>query len=517
MHVAAVALVVVCIVLPLLWLAAQLLLNLAVHADLLPDRFRLGLVARTLFYNLAAGVVATLLALPAAWVLGRGRGAMVTLLWVLLPCALLMPSLVFAYGWQQCLRLAEPVLVPLGLSFSPGGAADVVRCILTLAAWLWPLPACIIGLVLCRLDPAPEQQAALDGARGRILLAQLRGPMLASAALVTLLALQEFAVYEPTGISVMATEVRMVYETGAFSSLSGGAGEFYTHEARTAAALAISAPLLVASALLALLALRGIAGTAGEVASGEVPRSLRPPGAVLAVALIVLILTMGSPIAGLLFSLRSDAPASLLVQQIWPQLLGSLATAGLTALLVLILGMGAAVRWLRGSLALAVVLFLVGGQLLAIVLVAIFNRPWLLAVYDSIALPVLAYVGRFGWIALVAARLSWGSSWRELRDLARVDGANATQCARWVVLPLVMPLLLAAALVVGALSLSEVPATMILSPQQPQVLTPTLMGWVHIARSDAMIQASLVLVGTVIVPAAAAVILVRAGTKCRRL
>ena len=32
------------------------------------------------------------------------------------------------------------------------------------------------------------------------------------------LAMQEFAVYEPTGISVVATEVRMVFETGAFSS-----------------------------------------------------------------------------------------------------------------------------------------------------------------------------------------------------------------------------------------------------------------------------------------------------------
>ena len=31
------------------------------------------------------------------------------------------------------------------------------------------------------------------------------------------LASQEFAVYEPTGISVVATEVRMVFETGAFS------------------------------------------------------------------------------------------------------------------------------------------------------------------------------------------------------------------------------------------------------------------------------------------------------------
>ena len=36
--------------------------------------------------------------------------------------------------------------------------------------------------------------------------------------MVTVLATQEFAVYEPTGISVVATEVRMVFDTGAVSS-----------------------------------------------------------------------------------------------------------------------------------------------------------------------------------------------------------------------------------------------------------------------------------------------------------
>ena len=36
----------------------------------------------------------------------------------------------------------------------------------------------------------------------------------------------------------------------------------------------------------------------------------------------------------------------------------------------------------------------------------------------------------------------------------------------------------------GALSLTEVPATVLLSPQNPQVLTPMLMTWVHSAHYD---------------------------------
>ena len=56
-------------------------------------------------------------------------------------------------------------------------------------------------------------------------------------------------------------------------------------------------------------------------------------------------------------------------------------------------------------------------------------------------------------------------------------------------------------MLVGALSLTEVPATVLLFPQNPQVLTPTLMTWVHMARFDPMIEASLLLMLAVLGPA----------------
>lgn len=57
------------------------------------------------------------------------------------------------------------------------------------------------------------------------------------------------------------------------------------------------------------------------------------------------------------------------------------------------------------------------------------------------------------------------------------------------------------------LAITEVPATLLLLPQRPQMLTPTLMTWVHMLRYDAMIEASLLLVFLVIVLVGAAVIL----------
>ena len=99
----------------------------------------------------------------------------------------------------------------------PAGVADIARCVWSLATWLLPVPA-TSWACLRRLDTQVQQQALLDGVLWRVTSATVLGPLVAAMAIVAVLAMQEFAVYEPTGISVVATEMRMVFETGAFSS-----------------------------------------------------------------------------------------------------------------------------------------------------------------------------------------------------------------------------------------------------------------------------------------------------------
>jgi DNA-binding beta-propeller fold protein YncE len=135
-------------------------------------------------------------------------------------------------------------------------------------------------------------------------------------------------------------------------------------------------------------------------------------------------------------------------------------------------------------------------------------------VYNAMPLVVMAYVARFGWLALIAGNSTWGGGgWRALRDLAAVDGATAFQTARRIVWPLAWPILSAGAALVMILSLSEVPATVLLAPQRPQVLVPMLMTWVHLQRSDVMIEASLLLGLMVLVLAAGAMVLIRLGIR----
>ena len=507
-----VMLIALCCALPLAWLAWTVLVNPEAHTTAGLSWFSLSLLGRTLLYNFAVAILATLLGLPAALVLGRGSMVYRRLLWVVLPVGLMMPSLAYAYGWSQFVRLCRPAFDVMGVTFEPASWPDVARCIWTLAAWLWPIPAVVIGLALRRMDVTVQQQAVLDGVLWRITLRQMLGPIIVSVAAVTLLATQEFAVYEPTGISVVATEVRMVFETGAFSGptpiTNAALGRtFPTQATRAASAASTALPLLAVTILLAGIACAGStrADCADDIATGSWPRILRAPAWAGIAAVLLAVVTLGVPVGSLIMAMRIPLSASHIWTEFGPELTGALLIAAVTVALCLLLSLVAVAVWVRGSLLLAGLSFLIGGELLAIAMIRIWSRSEFTWIYDAWPLPVMAYLGRFGWLSLAMARGSWTSRWDELRAMASLDGAGPVRTALWVLWPLVWPSLLAAALLAGALSMTEVAATVLLHPQNPQVLTPMLMSWVHMARYDPMIEASLLMMAMVFVPTLLAV------------
>jgi ABC-type Fe3+ transport system permease subunit len=568
--------------LPLAWMVAQVAFNPIVLSELQLDEFRLKLLGRTLLYNGIAGLIATILALPVAIVLGRGRGWMVRGLWLILPVSLLLPSITYAYAWKQFVRLSGDFwLHNFGVTFAPASQSDVFRCIWSLAGWLWPLPAGLIGLSLLRADISVQQQAVLDGAYWRVTLRLLAGPLLASLAIASVLALQEFSVYEPTGISVVATEVRMVFDTGAYAAIdnsmdapilasklegedpfpvkNGDAlisdeaplaasrtapatttqsnredatsepaikrlpshaedvvlrdtfGRLREQRARAAAALATAIPLLTVIALLtvvAIVATRRAASHTGELNVGDWPRVLDAGMVPHCLTALVLLLMIVLPFWSLIHSLHRSIDPVFIWKQFAPQASGSLVVAGMTAVIALILAAAASASPVRGAIALALATFLIGGQLLAIAQIRLYNWPRLHdLVYNGPPIAILAYLSRFAWVSLAAARTTWSRPWRELREQAAIDGAGAMQTSLHVIAPIAAPLLAASALLVGILALTEVPASVLLAPQRPQLLTPTLMMWVHMMRYDAMIEGALLMTVMVFVLTSVALVL----------
>lgn len=475
------------------------------------DAYRWGLLVRTLIYSGLAGALATALGLIVARVLrapqARRPGELSRrLLLACVPATLIIPSLVYAYGGQQTLAV-------LGFSVQPASLADVARCVVTLAAWLWGVPAAVVALAWHRLDPSTLQQARLDGAYGRITLRLLAGPLLAAWCVTTAIASQEFAVFETTGISVVATEVRVVFETGVFLGGPGALPPAATtgvsnappetvvgadQATRAAGAVAVGWPALGATFILFAVGLLFawhlivpptdvVSALATEPGKGDPPRHLA--------AWAVVGLTLGVPLVALLASLKDPTPPWQWMATFRPQLAGTL----LMAVLGTLTGAGLAVLgsltrpWL--ALGLGLCTFLAGGLFVGIALIRLYNRPTTFWVYDSVLITLLAYVARFGWVALLAAGVAHGPVTRRLKDMAAVDGAGAWTAFGRVVLPTVWPTLLAGAVGVGLLAAGEVPATMLVAPPSPRLLTPLLLSWVHMQRYEPMIQACLMLVG----------------------
>jgi ABC-type Fe3+ transport system permease subunit len=517
--------------LPLAWAAWVVAAEPRTIVAGLWDARLLGLFARTSFYAVAASLLATAIALPVGLALGRGRGGVVArALWLVVPLPLLLPTMVLGYGWTEALRIVD-------VHPRPQSAGDVLRCVWVLATWCWPVPAALVALALRRVDASLLEQAALDGATARLVARRTAGPAAIGALACVALCLQEFSIFEPTGISVMATEVRMIFETGALSSsanpiaaLVGGVGAAAPADlpGRAALALAAGAPVLLLTAMIAaavlLLARRGGADEAIEL--GDAVWSLPSPsggkgfascapssrfwpvlarrhavscgvrGAV-ALAWLVVLLTVAVPLLAMALSLGRPFDPLRVLNELRPQVTSSLALSASTAAVVGVIALLAVVAPPRVTLPLAVAGYLLGGQFTAIAILRLCDSPWATAyVLDTNVAAVWAYASRFAWVGLAAGGLLHGGAWRRYREMAAVDGATAWQAAWRAITPMAWPALLAAAVLTMALTLTEVPATALLTPPS---LVPMLLTWVHMQRYGPMLEASLLLAGVVLV------------------
>lgn len=496
--------------LPLAWMGAQLVAHPGIWREALPDSFRWLLIARTFGYSILAGSLATLVSIPVAIALGTG-GRLIRSLWFILPVPLLVPSVVITYGVGMLLER-------MGFDPVPQSAGDVVRCLIAIACWLWPIPAMMLAYALRRLDANLLLQARLDGALVRI-SARLLAPTLLLAWLITLLlSLQEFAVFERTGISVISTEVRSIFETGASLDRSWSREPMdedapAPQSVRMGAALAVMLPSLLGTGLLVIfVAILWRRWSVQVEVSDDIAHLIRPSRFVNALGAMLAIVIVAAPMVTMALSIGDRFQVGRIVQEYAPQLRGSSLLAGMTALVGGACALIASIRGLRGwSILLSLIAFLIGGQWVAIALITLFNRPWLELVYDSYLMPMIAYLCRFLWIVLIGAMMTWSPSLRSLRELASTDGAGRFATWRFIILPIAWPLLLGSILLLFTLSLTEVPATTLLQPTQ--TLVPMLMTWAHLLNYPSMIEASLMLVVLVMTAGIVVTVLVRRGVR----
>lgn len=426
------------------------------------------------------------LAATALWQWSRGS-LRVLRYWFLL--LLFIPPYLQAQAWMSALAATGTAL---------GGTAAAISSHSWLVAW-WveatiyaPLAAGLAMLGLSAIDPLLLEAGRLSRSElscwWRIALPLAMPQLTAAAGLVFLLSLADYGVPSLLQVNSYPLEIFAYFSSG------GPVG----------GALLLSLPML-------LIALTGLAA----IIAGLRAMSLRPPSKHRPIAialrwpwwlqllqrmsLTVLGLQLAVPLA--VFWRWAGSPAQAVRATV-------AASAELQVTLVIALAAGLLCLPLAYALArqlgraetgqawwlLALLPAALPAPLLAIGLIVVWNRPGFSLAYDSLLLPVLVVIARFTPVValLILAQLKRLDT--ALLDAGRVFCPSAFQLWLRVRLPLYAPGLLAAALLMAALSTGELGGTLIVAPPGRATLAMRIYNYLHYGASESVAGLCLVLI-----------------------
>lgn len=418
------------------------------------------LLVNTLLITVTATLASAVLGTAAAWFIERthlpGRRA-----WALLMAApLAMPAFITSYAW-----------VSLSLDLQ-----DFAGALLVITSTYFPLVYLPVAAALRGMDPALEESARSLGCGRwstfvRVVLPQLRPALLGGMLLVALGVLSEFGAFTLLRFRTFTTEIYAEYRT----SFDGGGASIF-------------ASLLMTMCLVCLVLEIRVRGKARyeRVDRGARRAAQRYPlGAarwpVVAGFAAVVIATLGVPLGMIAYWLTQPGVAAVTPADVSPELLWNAATASL--------GFGAAAALVTTLLALPLAYLLVRypsriatifertvfiaqgmpGLVIALAIVSLAVR-FLLPLYQSATLLVVAYAILFLPLALVSVRAALMQSQPRLEETSRALGLNALQTMWRVLLPLAGPGLGSAAAMVFISVVTELNATLLLSPIGTQTL-----------------------------------------------
>jgi iron(III) transport system permease protein len=418
------------------------------------------LFGNTLLITVSATLASAVIGTAAAWFVERtdvpGRR-----LWAVASAApLAMPAFVTSYAW---------VSISLDLQ-------DFAGALLVITSSYFPLVYLPVAAALRGMDPALEESArALGCGRwatfARVVLPQLRPALLGGMLLVALGVLSEFGAFQMLRFRTFTTEIYAEYRTSFDNS---GAS--------------LLACLLI---LLCLVCLAFEFRVRGSARYERVDRGARRAALryelggwrwlVLAGFAALGIVTLGVPLGMIGYWLTQEGVAAITPAEVSPELLFNatlssvgfgLAAAMLTTLLVLPLAFLLARYPARVATVFERTVFLaqgVPGLVVALAIVSLAVHA-LRPLYQGTTLLIVAYAILFMPLALVSVRAALMQAQPRLEDTARALGLNAMQTFVRVLLPLAAPGLGAAATMVFISVVTELNATLLLSPLDTHTL-----------------------------------------------
>ncbi len=407
--------------------------------------------------------------------------------------------------------LAPPLVLAMTVTVSTGlrGGPAIV---LVLGLCAFPLVALYTARALERIDARHQEAALLAGglrAVLRIELALALPSATCAACFAFALAINDFAV--PDYVSSIGTKYP-VYADEVFAS--------WRSDKHTGRAVAAALPIVVLT-LLALLptlkltrraSLFSLGGDYRRAALLALGRWKLPA---LAFVLGLLALSVGLPLGRLVWEAgggaRGFSPGNvgsafaraleLARTNLRASLLFSALAAACTAPLALVLGhaLARASRGQRTASLLVLLPISVPAILFGIGSIAQWNHAATAAVYDSGAMAVLLFTGRFAPLAVLALASATAMLDPRLEEAARLAGAGPVRRLLFIVAPALLPGILGAALLIFVLALRELDAA-ILVPAANSTVLFRLYNAVHFGRDDFVAALALLVVFFVLLP-----------------
>ena len=413
------------------------------------------LLFNTLTITIATTLLSGVLGVATAWAIERTHLPMRGLWAALTVAPLAMPAFITSYAW-----------VSLSLDLQDFGGA-----LLVITSSSFPLVYLPVAAALRGMDPALEESARALGCGRiavfmRVVLPQLRPAMLGGMLLVALGTLSEFGAFTLLRFRTFTTQIYAEFRT---SFDSGGASVFGC--------------VLIVMCLVCLVLEVRVRGRARyqRLDRGTRREALRYPlagrwrwpvvGAFTALAII----TLGVPIGMILFWLTQTGAAAITPAEVSTEIListtwSSLSYGAMAALVTTCICIPLAFLLVRFPSRLATtferIVFLAQGLPslvigLAIVSLAVhFLRP----LYQSAAMLVMTYAILFMPLALVSVRAALTQAPERLEETARSLGLSWARTVSRVLLPLAAPGLGAGATMVFIAVVTELNATLLLSP-----------------------------------------------------
>lgn len=464
---------------PIVWLVAGLSSDLAQFGDAL---FRLLNARSTVLFvksvALAASVAgaASILSIAAVhWSQEKTGYGKAWITWI--PLALiLVPPYVHATAWLRFIQAANSAL-------QSGGFAPLPLTGWFGAFWVQLMAFLPISLAFARLGFAMCDRVRLDAAHvfagdwrvfWEIERPQLIPAVAVGAALVFILSLTDY--------SIPSLMQRQVYALEAFVE--------YSAAADSTAAFVVALPLLAMSILVVAAAVMPVERlTVGASFSFQAKRvfpSTLPPllNAFRGLAIIICLVQFTVPFVTLLASTISSASPLTAWGHSGGEIYNSLIVAGVSAALSVVLALFVVPR-LTGPvrLALVIVPLAVPGSLVGIGLLKMWSTPGMNALYGTAALPVLANIARFSTLAILVMYAQSKRIDTALIDAARVFRGDGPAVWLTIRLPLYLPGMLAAFFGVFGLALSELNASVLVSPPGKQALSTKIFSLLHYGAS----------------------------------